>query len=78
MSTRRGRVPLSATARAVLRAVVDFGGPTSPEALLPLVRGSWVHLLDAVSVLDQRGLVRLRPGFVIVTRDGRMAVGGAR
>jgi hypothetical protein len=61
----------------VLGAVVDAGEPASPDLLLPVVGGSWHRLADSLSVLAGRGLVRIRPGFVLATQDGRAAVGGS-
>ena len=68
------RVPLSDGAWRVLRAVKLAGGSAPAESLLEAAAGSWHRLLGAVSVLERRGLVRLRPGLVVLTRDGSRAV----
>lgn len=72
---RYARTPLSAGAWAVLRAVRASGGSEVPDALLRLVGGSWRALLGIVGQLETRGLVTLKPGIVILTRDGFHALG---
>lgn len=73
----RRRVPLSANARSILRAVVSAGAAgSSTSDLLGLVNGSWHRLLGAVSVLDRRHFVRLRTDRVLPMSSGVDAVRG--
>lgn len=72
--TRRQRVPLSESAWRVLRALKGAGGTAPAESLLEPLNGSWHRLLGAVGALESRGLVRLRPGYVVLTRDGLRAL----
>jgi len=74
--TRRQRVPLTEGAWRVLRLVQQSGGTAAAETLLEAAHGSWHRLLGSVGVLETRGLVRLRPGYVVLTRDGARALSG--
>lgn len=74
MTRSNKRAPLSEAAWRVLRAVKQSGGTATPETLLDVAQGSWQRLLGSISVLERRGLVKLRPGVVVLTRDGLRAV----
>lgn len=72
--SRSGRLPLSDAAWRILRAVKLSGGTAGPESLLEASAGSWRRLLGCLAMLESRGLVKLRPGVVAITRDGARAV----
>lgn len=74
MSSRRQH--LSNQAWRMLRAIRAAGGSAAPDALLAIAGDSWHGLLRTVGALETRGLVRLRPGVVFLTRAGQRVAGG--
>lgn len=76
--TRGGRrQPLSNSAYRMLKTLQGAGGSAHPEKLLELAGGSWKVLLRTVSALENRGLLRLRPGVVSLTASGFRAAGSS-
>lgn len=69
---------LSKRAVSLLRVLVSLGGSAPAEALLDALAVSWPQLLASLDSLTSRGLVRVRPGAVSITGDGRRVLKAVR
>lgn len=67
---RPARRALPAPVFDVLRVLHEAGGSAEPPALLAASRGSWAYLVGILSTLEDRDLVVVRTGRVLLTRHG--------